>query len=166
MRGPEGVPVGKLRRVNISNVVVYNADPRYGSLIMGIPGHDIEDVKLSNIKILVKGGAPKEQANVEVPELEDGYPDPRMFGEIPAYAFFIRHVKGIELNNVDVSFMNEDFRPPFILDDVKGAEFNNVRAQTAPDVPTFVLKNVKEFNAYQCESVPDTQLDSVEQKKL
>src|SRR4030042_1433258 len=119
MRGPEGAAVGKLRRINISNVLVYNAEPRYGSLIMGIPGHDIEDVKLSNIRILVKGGAPKEQAAMEVPELEDGYPDPRNFAPIPAYGFFIRHVKGIELNNVDVGFENEDFRSPFILEDVK-----------------------------------------------
>jgi polygalacturonase len=166
MRGPEGVPIGKLRRVNINNVVVYNADPRYGSLIMGIPGHDIEDVKLSNIRILVKGGASKEQALVEVPEREDGYPDPRNFAPIPAYGFFIRHVKGIELNNVDVSFENEDFRPPFILEDVKKAEFRNVEAQVADQVPAFILKNVTDFSTSQCKPVPDMQLESVEQKEL
>jgi hypothetical protein len=166
MRGPEGVPVGKLRRINISNVLVYNAEPRYGSLIMGIPGHDIEDVKLSNIRILVKGGAAKEQAEAQVPELEDGYPDPRMFGEIPAYGFFIRNVKGIELNNVDVGFITDDFRPAFILDDVKGAEFNNVTAQHVEGVPIFMLKNVEDFEINRCKPVPDTQLESVEQKNL
>jgi polygalacturonase len=166
MRGPEGVPVGKLRRININNVVVYNADPRYGSLIMGIPGHDIEDVKLSNIRILVKGGASKEQAAVEVPELEDGYPDPRNFAPIPAYGFFVRHVKGIELNNVDVACENEDFRPPFILEDVKKAEFRNVEAQKTGQVPTFILKNVKDFSTFQCKPVPDVQFESVEQKEL
>ncbi len=166
MRGPEGVPVGKLRRININNVVVYNADPRYGSMIMGIPGHEIEDIKLSNIRILVKGGAEKEQAEVEVPELEDGYPDPRNFAPIPAYGFFIRHVKGIELNNVDISFENEDFRPPFILDDVKDVEFRNVEAKTAEGVPTFMLKNVEGFSTYQCKPVPDVQLDNVDKKNL
>jgi polygalacturonase len=166
MRGPEGVPVGKLRRININNVVVYDADPRYSSLIMGIPGHEIEDIKLSNIRILVKGGANKEQAEVEVPELEDGYPDPRNFAPIPAYGFFIRHVKGIELNNVDVSFENEDFRPPFILNDVKGAEFRNVEAKTAEGVPAFVLKNVERFSTHQCKPLSDMQLDSVDETKI
>jgi polygalacturonase len=166
MRGPEGLTVGKLRRVNISNVIVYNAEPRYGSLIMGIPGHAIEDVKLSNIRILVKGGAVKEQAEVEVPELEDGYPDPRVFGEIPAYGFFIRHVKGIEFNNVDVGFMNDDFRPAFILDDVKNSEFNNVTVQHVGDVPTFMLKNVENFKTHQCQPVSDIQVESAEQKDL
>jgi polygalacturonase len=166
MRGPEGVPVGKLRRVNINNVIVYNADPKYGSMIMGIPGHEIEDIRLSNIRILVKGGADKEQAEVEVPELEDGYPDPRNFAPIPAYGFFLRHVKGIEFNNIDISYENEDFRPPFILDDVKGAEFRNVEVKNAEAVPAFVLKNVEDFCTFQCKPVPDMQLDKVEQKNL
>jgi polygalacturonase len=166
MRGPEGVPVGKLRRVTISNLIVYDADPRYASMIMGIPGHDVEDVKLSDIRILVKGGAPKEHADVQVPENETGYPDPMEFGQLPAYGFFIRHARGIELNNVDVSFMQDDFRPPFILDDVKDAEFNNVHARTAPETPTFVLKNVEAFQTHQCDGFPDTKRDKVEQEKL
>jgi polygalacturonase len=166
MRGPEGVEIGKLRRVNISNVVIYDANPRYGSMIMGIPGHEIEDVKFSNIRIVVKGGASKEQAAVEVPELEDGYPDPRNFAPIPAYGFFIRHVKGIEFNNVDVGYEDEDFRPAFILDDVTKAEFHNVEAQKTEGVPSFVLKNVKDFSTFQCKPVSDTQLDNVEQKEL
>src|SRR5437588_3453590 len=35
MRAPEGTPVGSVRRVNISNVGVYDADPQYGSIISG-----------------------------------------------------------------------------------------------------------------------------------
>ena len=42
MRGPAGTPIGSLRRVNISNIVAYNADPRYASIIAGIPNHQIE----------------------------------------------------------------------------------------------------------------------------
>ncbi len=166
MRGPEGVPVGKLRRINISNVMVYGADPRYASLIMGIPGHDVEDVKLSNIRILVTGGGAKAHANVEVPELETGYPDPKEYGQIPAYGFFIRHAQGIELNDVDVAFEKEDLRPAFVLDDVKGAEFHDVQAQKAADVPTFVLKNVEDFRTYRCRPVADVQIEQVENKQL
>ena len=62
MRGPEGTPVGKLRRINISNVVVYNASAQAGVLISGVPDHPIEDVSLSNIQIWFKGGGTKEQA--------------------------------------------------------------------------------------------------------
>jgi len=42
-RGPEGTGVGVMRRVNISNIVVYDADARYASQIVGLSGHNIED---------------------------------------------------------------------------------------------------------------------------
>ena len=166
MRGPEGVPVGKLRRVNISDIIVYNADPRFASIISGIPGHYIEDVRLNNIRIFYKGGGTKAQADLQPPENESKYPEPSMFGEIPAYGFFIRHVKGIELNDVQVSFLTEDLRPAFILEDVKNADFHRVKAQHAPDVSVFLLKNVEGFGTHQCQPIPDVQLNHVDRKNL
>jgi polygalacturonase len=154
---------GGFKNITISNCVF---DRCRGLALETVDGGLLEDVKLSNIRILVKGGVPKVQASVEVPELEDGYPDPKEYGQIPAYGFFIRHAKGIELNNVDVAFENEDSRPAFILDDVKGAEFNNVDAQTGANVPTFVLKQVEDFSTQQCGAVPDVKLDRVEKKEL
>ncbi|MGH9434591.1 MAG: rhamnogalacturonidase, partial [Terriglobia bacterium] len=56
MRAPAGTPVGALRRVNISNVVASNTSGRYASIISGIPGHEIEDVRLSGIFIMSQGG--------------------------------------------------------------------------------------------------------------
>ena len=166
MRGPAGTPVGRLRRVNISNVIVYNADPRYSSIIAGIPGYDIEDVTLSNIRILYQGGGTKEQAAVEPPERETGYPEPSMFGELPAYGFFLRHVKGVSLNNVEVTFLKEEMRPAFVLDDVKGADFYHVKAQKKASVPTFVLKNVLNFTTHQCDGIADMHLEKVDQKRF
>lgn len=166
MRGPAGTPVGHLRRVQISNVVVYNADPRYASIVSGIRGHNIEDVKLSNIHIFYQGGGTLAQAALTPPEKEANYPEPSMFGEIPAYGFFIRHVKGIELNNVEVSYGKEELRPAFVLNDVNGADFFHVKAQLSKDGFAFRLQNVSDFSAYQCRGVPDMRLERVEQKKF
>jgi len=149
MRGPAGAAVGSLRRVSISNVVAYNADPRYASIIAGIPDHHIEDVKLSNIRIFYRGGGKKELADLQLPERETNYPEPSMFGETPAYGFFIRHARGVSLSNVKISYLNDDFRPPFVLEDVNGVDFINVKAQRAGDVAPFVLKNVLNFKTYQ-----------------
>ena len=165
LRGPAGTPVGSLRRVNISNVVAYNADPRYASIIAGIPDHHIEDVRLSNIRIFYRGGGKKELADLQLPERETNYPEPSMFGETPAYGFFIRHAKGVVLSNVEISYLDVEFRPPFVLDDVNGAEFINVAAQKAVGVPLFVLRNVLDFTTYQCKGVADVHLDRVELKK-
>jgi polygalacturonase len=166
MRAPSGVSVGELRRVSISNVVVYNADPRYASIISGIPGHDIEDVTLTNIRIYYQGGGTKEQARLQPPERETSYPEPSMFGEIPAYGFFIRHVKGIEMNNVEVSYFREDLRPAFVILDVSNAGFFQVKAQKATGASVFDLKNVLDFRTWQCAGVPDMHLERADQKRF
>ncbi len=41
-----------------------------------------------------------------------------MFGELPAWGFFVRHVDGIRFKNVHLSLEASDFRPPFVFDDV------------------------------------------------
>ncbi|HEV2860841.1 MAG TPA: glycoside hydrolase family 28 protein [Pyrinomonadaceae bacterium] len=165
-RGPAGSPVSVLRRVEISNVVAYDADPRFASIIAGLPGHPIEDVRLTNIRILYKGGGTREQAALEPPEKETNYPEPSMFGDLPAYGFFIRHARGVELSNVTVGFMREDLRPAFHLEDVRGAVFHAVTAQKIEGVPTFVLKNVEDFTVRQSRPVSDTRVERTELKRF
>ncbi|HYJ46158.1 MAG TPA: glycoside hydrolase family 28 protein, partial [Pyrinomonadaceae bacterium] len=166
MRGPAGLTPGALRRVRISNLVAYNADPRYASIISGIPGHDIEDVRLSNIRIYYQGGGTRAQAEATPPEKETNYPEPSMFGVLPAYGFFIRHARGVELNNVEVSYLKDDARPAFILEDVKGADFFRIKARKAEGEPVFMLRNVTDFSVQQSHPVSDTRLERVEQKKF
>jgi polygalacturonase len=166
MRGPEGIPVGKVRNISISNIIATSVDPDYASLILGIQGYDIENIRISNIRINVKGGAPKEQAEIVVPELEKGYPDPQNFGKIPAYGFFIRHARNIEMSDIELTTEKEDFRPPFVLEDVKGASFFNVRASHKDGIPSFILRNVTDFKTFQCGTVPDKKISKTELTNL
>jgi hypothetical protein len=166
MRGPAGTPIGYLRRVSISNIVAYNADARYASIIAGIPEHHVEDVNLSNIRIYYRGGGKQELADVQPPERETNYPEPSMFGEIPAYGFFIRHAKGVTLSNVEIGYLSDELRPPFVLHDVNGVAFNHVTAQRAKDVPAFLFRNVLDFITHDFKGLPDTRLDRIELGKL
>ena len=166
MRGPSGTPVGKLRRVQINNLVAHNVEPRYASIISGIPGHHIEDVKLSNIRIIYKGGGTLAQAAVTPPEKESNYPEPSMFGDIPAYGFFIRHAAGIRLSNVEIGYAKEDLRPAVVLHNVNGANFFNVDAQLSKGASLFQLQNVTDFSTSHCKGVKDTKLERVERMKL
>ena len=166
MRGPQGPPVGALRRVSISNVIVYNAEPKYASIISGIPGHDIEDVRLSNIRIYYKGGGTRQQAELDPPENENDYPEPARFGEMPAYGFFIRHVKGIEMSDVEVSYLKDEARSAFIFSDVRAIELRHIKAQHAPNVPMFILKDVEEFSILQSQPLPDTKFGKVKRQQL
>ena len=155
-----------MRRVIISNVVVHNADPKYASIISGVPGSMIEDVRLSNIRIYARGGGTKEQAALDPPEREAMYPEPTMFGELPAYGFLIRHVKGLQLRDVELSYLTPDVRPPFWLRDVSGISFINLRAQRESDAPLFVLKDVSDFSILQSWPLPDQRLERVVSGKL
>jgi hypothetical protein len=152
--------------VKISNIVAYNADARYASIIAGVPDHAIEDVTLSNIRILYRGGGKQELADLQPPERETNYPEPSMFGELPAYGFFIRHAKGVALNGVEISFLTDELRPAFVLDDVNGIDFYHVNARQAENVPTFVLTNVSDFTTRECRGVPNSHFDRVDRKKL
>jgi polygalacturonase len=151
-----------MRRINISDIVAYDADPHYASIIAGLPGHPVEDVRISNVRIVYQGGGTTEDAAIEPPERESTYPEPSMFGTIPAYGFFVRHAKNVEMHHVEVSYENEDMRPALVLDDVDGADFHAVKARRGPDVPFFVLRGVRDFAVHNCEGVPDTRHDSVE----
>jgi polygalacturonase len=166
MRGPDGVPVGELRRVNISNIVVSNCASRQCAIISGIPGHNIQHLKLSNVLIAHQGGGKKEDAAIPVPELETVYPDPNRFGPMPAHGFFIRHVQNIEMRDIEIRYTSEDLRPAFVFDDVAGADFIHVRAQHPAGIPQYVLKNVENFNTYESWPTPDTHLEKVEQQTV
>jgi polygalacturonase len=166
MRGPAGIPVGKLRRVQISDVVVSHTDPRYASIVSGIPGHEIEDVKLNNITILHQGGGTRKDATIQLAEKENGYPEPNMFGVTPSYGFYVRHVKGLEMTNIEVRYEKEDWRPVFSLDDVQGADFIHIKADHAPEMPVFALNQVSDFNLDLSRPLPDTHLENAGKKEI
>jgi hypothetical protein len=98
----------------------------------------IEDVKLNNIRIFYQGAGSKAQAAIEPKEEEKGYPEPRMFGDMPA----------------------------FHLQSVKDVDLNNVRAQHAEDVPLFVLRSVEDFGLRNSPGIADTHLKSVDRKEF
>ncbi|MDQ8182147.1 glycoside hydrolase family 28 protein [Pelagicoccus sp. SDUM812005] len=149
-RGPEGTPIGKLRRVSISNVNVHDADSRYASQIVGEPGHPIEDISFHNIRIQYKGGLTLEQVAQQpealvnpfflraaepgvvgprdpynVPERPAAYPEPSMFGLLPASALYARHATNLRFTDVSFNLIQPDERTPIVLDDVRDIQFRH-----------------------------------------
>lgn len=155
LRGPQGTQIGTLRRVMISNLIAYNADSHFSSLIAGLPGHPIEDIKLNNIRIYYRPlDSALSKIQHKVPEYDTVYPEPEKFKVLPAYGFFIRHARNVEMNNVQVSFLGTETRPPFILDDVQGISLNNVKAENPTDQPVLQLSNVSGLAIEPKRSIP------------
>ena len=85
---------------------------------------------------------------------------------MPSQGFYVRHVKGIQFDNVTIQAMKEDRRPAFVLDDVQDAEFFRVKTPRAPDAPVFALHNVSDLSVRAVAGVKDTQLAKVDQATL
>ena len=166
MRGPAGIPIGTLSRVSISNVVAHNADPRYPSCIAGIPGHNIEDIRISDVRHHIVGGLTPGDAVADPPELVDGYPEPTMFGTLPAFGFFIRHADRVTLDNVEVRFDQQDTRTAFDVVDVTDIDFHHTNADKVTGSPTFTLDDVDQFMVTTSRPVPDTRLAHVDHDEL
>lgn len=146
LRGPtESTKTGALRRVFLSNIVCSNAASHLGCIISGVPGYEIEDLKIHHVYIQHRGGGTKEQAAIRPPENETKYPEPNMFGDMPSQGFYLRHVKNVELSDIEIVAINEDARPAFVLEDVEGADFFHIK--TPRDSAVLEMRDSKDVNA-------------------
>jgi len=103
--------------------------------IVGLPDHKIQDVKLKNIKIVYpgagnalyayRGTSPAELDSI--PEMRKKYPEFSQWKELPAWGFYIRHVEGLEFENVTLTAEKKDYRPAIVMDDVKGGSLKDVK---------------------------------------
>ena len=168
MRGPAGVPVGAIRRVNISNIVASSASSLICSMIAGVPNHKIESIKLTNILLQHSGGGTKIDAARQLEEKEKEYPEPNMFGNTPAHGLLIRHAEDIEISNCKVIAATEDARPCFLLDDVERADFASIKTDRKADTttPVFILENVKDFRVVHCNTLRDTEIAEAKHTEL
>ncbi|MBN1342478.1 MAG: glycoside hydrolase family 28 protein [Phycisphaerae bacterium] len=130
--------VGTFRNVIVSNVVATEAGG-YGCAIAGLPGHPIENVTLSDIKIRFVGGGTAKDADRTIEELPQKYPESTMFEVLPAYGFYCRHVKGLTLRNVDVGFEKADHRAALVCEDVRDLDVESLKAQVAAEAKAVVV---------------------------
>jgi polygalacturonase len=164
LRGPkETTKVGTIKRVMINNLTCHNASERFSSILSGIPGYSIEDVKLSNIYIETAGGGTAAAAQAQPAEFESKYPDPSMFGPMPACGFFLRHVRSIEMSHVEIATAAPEARPMFYLKDVERADFFAITAPRGA-ASAFSLNDVKDLRIGWSRAASDVTLSSVDSK--
>ena len=120
----ETPPVGELSNVLISQVMARNTG-KTGCAITGIPGYPVRNIKLSNMILEFAGGVKDPVDPADVPELEDLYPESTMFGELPAYGFFIRHAEDISLSDITTTTIDPDMRKPVLTQDVREITLTN-----------------------------------------
>ncbi len=132
---------GRLRNVTISNVEATGAT--LASSIVGLEGHPIEGVTLSNLRLRYRGGGGKELVDKEVPELPAKYPEAKMFGDLPAYGLYCRHVKDLRLRDVGLHRETRDERPALICDDVEGLQVTGLTGDSTGESPFIWFRDVR-----------------------
>jgi polygalacturonase len=166
MRGPQGVPIGRLARVLIENVTCYGPVNAMPSIIAGLPGHPVEDVKISDCFFLHKGGGTPEMAAIVPEEHPDDYPEPYRMGTLPAQHFYVRHARNVEFSNVELASASPDARPSFWMSDVQGADLFRLKLPRDLGGPAFQLDSVSDFRVAASRGVKDAEFGSVGQMRL
>ncbi|MFN3379632.1 MAG: glycosyl hydrolase family 28 protein, partial [Runella zeae] len=112
----EGEKPGTIKNISFTNIIAdgigawrpntqtYYHKPsegtKIGMSIVGQPGYCVENVTLSHIYMQFAGGGTLEDVARVMEDKPKVYPEYSNFGITSAYAFNVRHVKGIQFNNV------------------------------------------------------------------
>jgi hypothetical protein len=169
----ESLPIGTLRNIHFSNIRATVADNAYplpqevpafpGEKnsclnITGVPGFFIENVAFRGMHLTFPGGGSKEDARREVPELRDRYPEYHMFGTLPAYGVYLRHVKGVTFEDVTIDTTAPDLRPALVGDDVEDLELSNFRAAGGGSAALIRLRDARQAYLHGCRPLNDVDL--------
>lgn len=153
---------GSLKNVNISNVVATGGS--LSSTITGIPGHDVENVSLANVRLSYAGGVPYCAPQVAIPEMESEYPDADMFEWLPAYGLYCRHVCSLSLSDIQLSYDDNFYRLTTVRDqDIRWTSDTGTPQPSKPGRPgnALVCDDVSLLQISGFQAKPSTAADAV-----
>jgi hypothetical protein len=135
--------IGKLGRIMLHNIQAHNVDS-LGCVLSGLPDHPIRDITMENIHISFKGGVSADAAPADIPELPQKYPEYKMFGVLPAYGFYCRHISGLNMKNVTCRLLRPDVRPALIVKDAVDVDLTEFDADAPTRSPLILLDQVRD----------------------
>ena len=136
-RVPEGTyKRGVIRNVTFDNITAtdcfsYFKNREMPCVIWGKPGSPIENIELKNVRIIAKGGHPASEGSLDPAENDERFP--RRVGAIPAYTWYLRHVRNVRFLNCRFGFEKNDDRPTLVVDDGENVTFEQCDFQKGAD---------------------------------
>ncbi len=162
---PELAPMRRVRDLTFSHLQIDNSACGQDSafILVGQPGHPLENITLSNLQFLSGGGGTVDPALAPLlPDLTperigNHWPEYYSFKRpVPCHGIYAGHVKGLTIRDVVLRVAQPDTRPAIVCDDVVNLELNRitVEATASPeplvllhDVPTPSLEQVRSTGA-------------------
>jgi polygalacturonase len=122
-------PTGSISNISISNITA-TAESFITSSITAVPGFYVDNVVLNNIQFFNKGFNSPFSQTTTIKENEKEYPENRMFGDnLPAYGFYLRHVKNIAIQNTQFNCVGDEHRPAFHIEDAENISIGNCKVK-------------------------------------
>ncbi len=111
---------------------------RIGCPFVGVPDHPVRHVVVRDVELTVEGGRDANACPLRPPLRAGDYPEALMWGELPAWAFYLRHARSVTFENVRIHALCADSRPPVVLDDAAGIALDGLRWDQRPIEPRIV----------------------------
>ena len=117
---PAALAANKQAKVKVRiHIDATGIDHRYPAILAGLPGHPVADVSLERIHLGFAGGGTVADAALRPAEVADAYPEPSMFGTLPAWGLWMRHARDIRIRELEIGTATPDARPPMMTEDVE-----------------------------------------------
>ena len=159
------VPDGAYQRGSIRNVTFENisATDCYSyfkgrempCVIWGKPGTPIAGIEFKNVSIIARGGHPVTDADILPAENDERFP--RHLGTLPAYAWYLRHVKDIRFTDCEFRVEKSDGRPAFVIDDGETVVLKNTTLPIGSECSSriAVRSQTKDLTIRNCKGMAD-----------
>lgn len=145
--------MGSLFNVIIRDIQGTNIG-KTGCSITGLPSYPVRNLTLNNIRLHFEGGGMADLISRKIEEFPDKYPEHSMFGMLPAYGFFCRHVDGLDIDNMDLSYKNNEYRPALFIQEVKNARISDLKSSYEKGTKSMVIiDNSRDIIVSECNAI-------------
>ena len=171
-----GISDAWIEDVSVSDVLI-----RYRG---GLSLADAENQKLSNSFFTAEGingvGGPNTgglpiRARTEdiapreayaIPECRTAYPEPSIFGVLPAWGLFVRYARRISFRDVRIETIEPDSRPAIVLMDAEDIRLDGLSISNAVSAPALVLRSVRNLQVTGSPGLKDLRIKQADKKTI
>ena len=134
-------PPGPLATVRISNVVASGA--KLPSVIAGLPDWPVTGVSIDGFSVSMANSGTGATALETIPEVPHKYPQPTMFGPLPAFGIFVRHASDVNLRDLHLQPAPGENRAAIVADDVDDLQLLDFEDLSNTSDPHLWFKDVR-----------------------
>ena len=161
--GEPNLKVGAIKNVTISQFSATNQYPRdegitRPSLIAGLPDSPLENISLSDVRIVSRGGG----ANIDPATSGNGEKPRRREAAQSAAGIFISDARSVAMQDVRLMFESDEPRPALAAREVSDLTLENLKLQRFGKAPVMRVEKVDKLTVRASPDLPDKTAERVE----